>query len=64
MRMPLIVSEHGYGIGVAAERTAICCTIPMYGTYVYTDGSGQIDYYFIHGKNREHVLKQYRSCFG
>lgn len=61
MRMPLIVSQNGYGIGVAAEQTAMCCTIPMYGNYLYTEGSGQMDYYFLYGKNREGVLKLYQK---
>ena len=46
IRMPLLVSGYGYGLGIAAEETAMCCNIPMYGTYLYTEGSGQIDYYF------------------
>lgn len=60
MRMPLLISANGYGIGVAAGMTAMCCTIPMYGSYLYTKGSGQIDYYFLYGKNREAVLELYR----
>lgn len=61
MRMPLIVSGLGYGIGVLAEKTAMCCTIPMYGNYLYTEGSAQIDYYFIYGKNQAAVLELYRK---
>ncbi len=61
MRMPLLVSKSGYGIGTAAEKTAVCCMIPMYGQYVYTQGSGQIDYYFLYGGSQEGVLKQYQE---
>lgn len=61
MRMPLIVSRNGYGIGVAAEQTAMCCTIPMYGNYLYTEGGGQIDYYFLYGPDREKVLGLYQK---
>lgn len=64
MRMPLLVSGYGYGIGVAAQRTAVCCMIPMYGQYVYTEGSGQIDYYFLYGGSREAVLELYGKIAG
>ncbi|MDE7311951.1 MAG: DUF4968 domain-containing protein [Eubacterium sp.] len=60
MRMPLLVSANGYGIGAAAGVTAMCCTIPMYGSYLYTGGSGQIDYYFLYGENQEAVLELYQ----
>ena len=48
LRMPLVVSEYGYGIGLASEGTALACTIPMYGSYLYMEGK-QLDYYFIYG---------------
>ncbi len=60
MRMPLLYSEYGYGIGAAAT-TAICCTIPMYGQYLYTQGSGQADYYFLYGGGYEGVLALYKE---
>ena len=59
MRMPLLVSENGYGIGAASGTTAMCCTIPMYGSYLYTKGSGQLDYYFLYGENKEAVVQLY-----
>ena len=61
MRMPLLVSANGYGIGVSAEKTAMCCTIPMYGNYLYIEGSEQIDYYFLYGENREQVFSLYKK---
>lgn len=60
LRMPLLVSEYGYGIGVAAQRTVMCCDIPMYGPYLYIDGSKQIDYYFLYGGNYETTLELYK----
>ena len=63
MRMPLLVSDAGYGIGTAAEKTAVCCTIPMYGQYVYTQGTAQTDYYFLFGGNLDTVLKMYYDLF-
>lgn len=61
MRLPLLVSGYGYGIAPAAEKTVLCCAIPMYGTYLYTEGSTQIDYYFLYGENTQSVLELYRS---
>lgn len=61
MRMPLLVSEYGYGIGAAAEETVMCCAIPTYGTYLYMEGTGQIDYYFLYGGDYDAVLGLYRK---
>lgn len=61
LRMPLLVSDCGYGIGVAAEKTVLCCAIPKYGPYLYTDGAKQIDYYFLYGGNYEATLELYKK---
>ena len=61
MRMPLIVSEYGYGLGIASEETVMCCAVPLYGTYLYTEGPGQIDYYFIYGRDYEEILGLYKE---
>lgn len=41
-----IQSNNGYQILVPADRRTMCCTIPAYGSYLYTEGSPQIDYFF------------------
>lgn len=61
LRMPLVVSEYGYGIGVNAKKTVMCCDIPMYGPYLYTEGMAQIDYYFLYGGNYESTLELYKK---
>ena len=61
LRMPLLVSKYGYGLGIAAEETVLCCNIPMYGTYLYTEGPGQIDYYFIYGEDYSRILELYQK---
>ena len=61
LRMPLIVSGYGYGLGIAADETVMCCDVPAYGTYLYTEGTGQIDYYFIYGENYEGILGFYKE---
>lgn len=37
--MPLLISENGYGIGIATEKTVMYCLIPTYGNYLYTEGA-------------------------
>ena len=61
MRMPLVLSEYGYGLGIAADETVMCCNVPVYGTYLYTEGSSCIDYYFIYGGNYEGILRLYKE---
>ena len=60
MRMPLLFSDYGYGIAVACERTVMCCNIPMYGPYLYMDGTNRIDYYFLQGENYRAILELYQ----
>ena len=60
-RMPLVVSNRGYGIAAAASRTALLCNVRTFGTYLHTAGDGQIDYYFILGKDRDEIVKQYKE---
>lgn len=49
MRMPFVVSDSGYGIGVASKSAVMCCNIPVHGTYLSVEESSQIDYYFLYG---------------
>ena len=60
-RMPLVVSNRGYGIAAAASRTALLCNVRTFGTYLHTAGDGQIDYYFSLGKDRDEIIKQYKE---
>lgn len=60
VRMPLIVSNRGYGIAAAASKTALLCNVRTFGTYLHTAGDGQIDYYFILGKDREEIAEKYK----
>lgn len=45
-RPACIMSNSGYQILVPAGRRVMCCTIPMYGSYIYTEGEPHIDYFF------------------
>ena len=59
-----VIFDKGYGIGITAEHSVICCTIPTYGNYVYTDGTDQIDYYFIYGGDSKNTLELYKKITG
>ena len=61
LRMPLVLSNKGYALGVAAGSTVLFCNVRTYGQYVYTQGTGQIDYYFIYDENQEKNIAQYRN---
>lgn len=45
-RPACLQSENGYRIFVPAGRVVMCCTIPVYGNYLYTEGEVQVDYFF------------------
>ncbi|MBT9777371.1 AAA family ATPase [Clostridium sp. MCC353] len=45
-RPACIMSNNGYQILVPAGKPVMCCTIPVYGTYLYTEGESQVDYFF------------------
>ena len=36
-RLPLVVSNKGYGIATASSRTALFCNIKMYGQYIFVE---------------------------
>lgn len=61
LRMPLLLSEKGYGLGIVAEQTVIYCDIPMYGQYIYTEGMKQLDYYFIYGGEVKETIGYYKQ---
>lgn len=56
--LPFILSDRGYGILPAASGSVICCDVPAYGTYLYTE-TEQMDYYFIAGKQQQNIRNAY-----
>lgn len=60
MRMPLVVSDNGYGLAIAAKSTVMCCNIPMHGTYISAEDTQQIDYYFMYGGSAMASLELYQ----
>lgn len=61
LRMPLLLSEKGYGLGISSEHSTIYCDIPMYGRYLYTERMKQIDYYFLNGGEVEETINLYKK---
>ncbi len=45
-RPACIMSNNGYQLLVPAGKRVMCCTIPTYGPYLYTEDRKQIDYFF------------------
>lgn len=45
-RAACIMSNYGYQLLIPSGRRVMCCTIPTYGPYLYTEGEKQIDYFF------------------
>ena len=61
LRMPLLLSDQGYGLGIAAENSVVYCDISMYGHYLYTEAMSQIDYYFILGGDINETIGGYKE---
>lgn len=61
MRMPLVLSRKGYGLGIASKETVLLCNIKTYGPYISTLGEDQIDYYFIYGETNEETISMYKK---
>ena len=61
--LPFILSDKGYGILIASDKTAVCCDIPAYGSYFAIE-ENQIDYYFIAGKGQQRLVQTYGKLCG
>jgi DNA helicase-2/ATP-dependent DNA helicase PcrA len=59
-RMPLLLSQKGYGISVSAENTVAFCGVGMYGQYICTENATRIDYYVLFGGNNQENLRLYK----
>ena len=62
--LPFLLSDKGYGILLASDGPAFACDIPTYGSYLYTEGTGQMDYYFIVGKQAGTILSAFDYLCG
>ncbi|MCM1190934.1 MAG: AAA family ATPase [Butyrivibrio sp.] len=62
--LPFLLSDKGYGILPASSGPVISCDIPAYGTYLYLEGQGQQDYYFVAGKQQQNIINAYKFLCG
>ena len=62
--LPFLLSDNGYGILIAADGPTMCCNIPTYGSYLYTENEVQMDYYFIAGKRQNTIMNGYAYLCG
>lgn len=62
--LPLIISDQGYGILMAAQSPVMCCDIPAYGSYLSAENELQLDFYFIGGKKQSTVMNAYAYLCG
>ena len=60
-RLPMIVSDRGYGLMIASNAPTLSCTLPTYGTHICVDGADVLDYYLIVGKTTEDIIESYRK---
>lgn len=62
--LPFLLSDNGYGILIAADGPTMCCNIPAYGSYLYTEHEMQMDYYFITGETQNAIMNGYAYLCG
>ena len=62
-RLPLLLSDAGYGLVPASAGVCFFCDIPAYGTYLCAQDTTQ-DYYFITGKQQSTILNAYAYLTG
>ena len=60
MRMPLLLSQKGYGIAVSATNTVVFCGVGVHGQYISTENEKQIDYYVLFGGSMEENIRLYK----
>lgn len=60
-RLPMLVSDRGYGIVMAADGPVLGCTLPTYGSHLCAEQAEMLDYYFLVGKNTEEIVSLYEE---
>ena len=53
-RMPLVLSNRGYGIAAAAKNTVLLCDIKTYGQYLYAEGETARLLFYLRGEAGKH----------
>ena len=62
-RLPMVVSDRGYGLVMANDGPTLCCTLPTYGSQICAEQADVLDYYFILGTGVEDVVETYLKYF-
>ena len=62
-RLPMIVSDRGYGLVFATDGPTLSCTLPTYGSQVCAEQTDVLDYYFILGTDADNVIETFRTYF-
>lgn len=63
-KLPMVVSNRGYGLVLASDEPVFCCTLPTHGMHVCVENAEVLDYYFIIGKNAEEIVSTYGELCG
>ena len=63
-KLPMVLSDKGYGLVIASLAPTFCCTLPTYGSHICTDGADALDYYFIAGDTSDEIITNYRKLCG
>ena len=61
--VPMFVSNKGYGI-LMDTYSPLIFSDTSYGTYLYSEVSGELDFYFMNGDTMAGVIKEYRYLTG
>lgn len=62
-RLPMVISDRGYGLVIAADGPVLSCTLATYGLHICAERAQVLDYYFILGKHPEEIISIYsRLC--
>lgn len=59
VKLPMVVSEKGYGLVIASGGPVCCCDISNYGTHLLAEDTEVLDYYFIAGSDAEELSTAY-----
>jgi len=61
--IPYLLSTHGYGLLLGTDSPVIF-NDTAYGSYLYTEATEQMDYYFVYGEDFDTLIKGYRLLTG
>lgn len=58
-KLPMVLSERGYGIVIASDGPVFCCNLPTHGTHICAENTDVLDYYLIAGSDFEDLIREY-----